>query len=70
MFVCTLHPLEKGKVINITIASKFTVQAEVKYFEPGVGMGVEFIDLNYDQKSEIKQLIEDIKLDISENSIW
>jgi hypothetical protein len=61
MFLCTLHPLEKGSVINITIASKFTVKAEVKNHQMGLGMGVEFIDLNHDQKIMIKKLIEDIE---------
>jgi len=69
MFVCTLHPLEEGKRINVTIASHLTVQAEVKYFQPGIGMGIEFIDLNYDQQKEIAQLIEDIQLSDSKNSM-
>jgi len=61
MFVCTLHPFEEGSIINITIASTFTVKAEVKYYQMGIGMGVDFIDLNHDQKIMIKKLIEDIK---------
>jgi hypothetical protein len=60
MFLCTLNPLEEGSVINITIASKFTVKAKVKYYQPGIGMGVIFIDLNDEQKSKIKALIESI----------
>ena len=63
MFLCTLHPLEKGSIINVTIPSKFTVKAEVINNQPGIGTGIEFIDLNYDQKIKIKQLIEDIKLE-------
>jgi hypothetical protein len=68
MFLCTLHPLEKGSVINIAIDSTFTVKAEVKNYQPGIGMGVEFIDLNHDQKIMIKKLIEDIQLEVSKNS--
>jgi hypothetical protein len=68
MFVCTLHPPEKGKVINITIASKFTVQAQVKNFQSGIGMGIEFVGLNHDQKIMIKNLIEDVELKILRNS--
>jgi len=68
MFLCTLQPLEKGSVINITIASNFTVKAEVNNYQMGIGMGVEFIDLNHDQKIMIKKLIEDIKLKAAKNS--
>ncbi len=68
MFLCTLHPIERGSVINITVPSKFTVKARVSYYQPGIGMGVEFIDLNHDQRIMIKQLIEDIKLEVSKNS--
>ena len=63
MFLCTIHPLEKGSIINVTIPSKFTVKAEVINNQPGIGTGIKFIDLNYDQKIKIKQLIEDIKLE-------
>jgi len=52
-----------------SIASQLTVQAEVKYYQPGIGMGIEFIDLNYNQHKEIAQLIEDIKLSDSKNSM-
>jgi len=61
MFVCTLHPLEKGSIINITIGSTFTVKAEVNNYQPGIGMGIEFIDLNHNQKIMIRKLIEDSK---------
>ncbi|MBE0428225.1 MAG: PilZ domain-containing protein [Nitrospirae bacterium] len=62
MFVSTLHPLKKGSVIHVTIHSNLTVKAEVSNSYPGIGMGIEFIDLNFDQTRQIKQLIEDIKL--------
>ena len=68
MFVSTLHPLREGSVIHVTIPSNLTVKAEVSNSQPGIGMGIEFIDLNYDQKREIKQLIEDIKLGVFKNS--
>ena len=63
MFVCTLQPLEKGRTVHITIASTFTVKAEVKNNQIGIGIGVEFIDLNHDQKKMIKKLIEDSALE-------
>jgi len=67
MFFNTLHPLKRGSVIHVTIPSNLTVKAEVNNSQPGIGIGIEFIDLNYDQKREIKQLIEDIKLGVFKN---
>jgi hypothetical protein len=69
MFLCTLSPFEKGSVIKITVPSKFTVKAKVSNYQPGIGMGIEFIDLNHDQKIMISKLIEDIKLTASTDSI-
>jgi hypothetical protein len=68
MFLCTPQLLEKGSVINITIASKFTVKGKVNNYQMGIGMGVEFIDLNHDQKIMIKKLIEEIELKTSKYS--
>ncbi|MDQ7787363.1 MAG: PilZ domain-containing protein [Thermodesulfovibrionales bacterium] len=68
MFVSTLSPPKKGSVIHVTIPSILTLKAEVNNSQPGIGMGIEFIDLNYEQKREIKQLIEDIKLGDFNNS--
>ena len=62
MFLCTLHPFEMGSVINITITSQLTVKAEVKNYQMGIGMGVEFLDLNHNQERMIKKLIEEIEL--------
>jgi len=68
MFLCTLHPLEMGSVINIAITSQLTVKAEVKNYQMGIGMGVEFIDLSHDQGIMLKKLIEDIELKTSKYS--
>lgn len=67
MFICTLHPVEKGKIITLTIASQFTVRAEMKNFQPGIGKGVDFIEVTHDQEGAIKQLSEDIRLGASEH---
>lgn len=67
MFISTLHPVEKGRIITLTIASLVTVRAVVKNFQSGIGMGVEFIEVTHDQAEAIKQLIEDIRLGAPEN---
>lgn len=63
MFLSTLNPREKGSVIQVTIPSKLTVKAEVRNSQPGIGMGIEFVDLDYDQKRMIQRLIEEIKFE-------
>jgi len=61
MFVCTLISPEKGSILNLTIASELTVKAEVKHHQPGIGMGVQFVDLTRNQEAKIKHIIEDLK---------
>jgi hypothetical protein len=68
MFISILHPYAKGSVIHVTISPDLTVKAVVRNSQAGIGMGIEFIDLNYDQQKEIQQLIENIKLNDSKNS--
>ena len=43
-----------------TIRQKITVKAEVKYCQPGIGMGIAFIDLNDEQRAKIRELVESI----------
>ena len=61
MFLCTANPPEKGSVITVTIPLKLTVKAVVRNYQPGIGMGIKFIELTDDQKIMIKQLIEEIR---------
>lgn len=65
MFVSTLNPLKKGSVIYVTIPSRVTVKAEVSNSQPGIGMGIAFIELDNDQQREIKRLIENIRQGLS-----
>ncbi len=67
MFLCILQPLEEGSVINISVPSKFAVKAVVRNSQPGIGMGIEFIDLDSDQKIIIKRFIDE-KHDASKRS--
>jgi len=61
MFLCTSTPPEKGSVITVTIPLRLTVKAVVRNYQPGIGMGIKFVDLSDDQQMLIKQLIEEIK---------
>jgi hypothetical protein len=63
LFISTIQRFEKDEVIEVAIhmkKEKITVRAQVKYCQPGIGVGVAFIDLNDDQRAKIKELIESI----------
>jgi CheY-like chemotaxis protein len=60
LYISTIQPYENNTVIKVTIPlkeEKLTIKATVCHCQPGVGMGVRFIDLNAQQKAKIKELI-------------
>lgn len=62
-YISSLQPYEKNSVIDVSIpfkGEKVTFKAQVQYCQPGIGIGVIFIDLNDKQKAKIKELIESI----------
>jgi len=61
LFVSAIQIFEEGEVIDVTIpmgGEQITVKGQVKYCQPGIGMGVMFHDLSNDQKAKIKKLVE------------
>ena len=61
LYTSTMQFYEHDSVIDVTIpfkAEKLTVKAQVRYCQPGIGMGMMFIDLNELQRAKIKELIE------------
>ncbi|MFZ5906908.1 MAG: PilZ domain-containing protein [Nitrospirota bacterium] len=65
MFLSTLKPHKEGSLIQVTFSSRLTVRAEVSNSQPGIGMGIEFVDLDNDQRKTILQIIEQIKREAS-----
>jgi hypothetical protein len=59
MFLCTFHPFEKDEVINVSIPSRLTVKAAVRNYQPGIGMSIEFVELDSDQRVMIRKFIEE-----------
>jgi hypothetical protein len=52
-----------GEVVNVTFPFKgrnITLKGQVQHGENGVGVGIDFIDVNDDDKATIKQLIHGI----------
>lgn len=63
LYISAIQSYEKYSVINVTIpfkGEKLTFKAQVRYCQPGIGMGVMFVDLNAEQRGKIKGLIESI----------
>ncbi|MEW6602188.1 MAG: response regulator [Nitrospirota bacterium] len=64
LYVSTIQPYENNTVIDVTIPIKgerLTVKAVVRHCQPGVGLGVRFIDLNDQQEAIIKELIDGLR---------
>ena len=61
LFVSAIQIFEEGEVIDVTIplgGERITVKGLVKYCQPGIGMGVMFHNLNEEQKTKIKKLVD------------
>ena len=64
LYISTIQPYENNTVIDVTIPlkeEKLTVKAVICHCQPGVGMGVRFIDLNAHQRAKIEELINSLK---------
>jgi CheY-like chemotaxis protein len=60
LFLCAVQPFSINSVLGLSIPLKgkmLTVKAKVQYCEPGIGMGVIFVNLNEEQKADIRGLI-------------
>jgi len=63
LYISTIQSYGENDLIHITIpfqGENLTVKAQVRYCQPGIGMGVLFIDLNAEQRDKIRKLIESI----------
>lgn len=63
LYVSTIQPYKKDSVIEIMIPfqeEKVTVRGQVRYCQPGIGMGIKFIELNNEQRKVINAIIDSI----------
>jgi CheY-like chemotaxis protein len=63
LYISAMQSYERNSVIDVSIpfkGEKLTLKAQVRYCQPGIGMGVMFIDLNAEQRGKIRELIESI----------
>lgn len=65
LYFSTGNIYAENSFFDVTIPfknKKITVKAQIRHFQPGVGVGIEFIDVNDSQRAIIKEIIESIML--------
>jgi PilZ domain len=61
LYISAIQAFEENSVIDVTIpfmGEKMLFKAEVKHCQPGIGLGIMFIDVTAEQKEKINRLIE------------
>jgi hypothetical protein len=64
LYISAMQVFEKNSLIDIAIpfkGNKLTFKAQVQYCQPGIGMGIQFVDMSDNQKASVRELIEGIK---------
>ena len=64
LYISAMQVFEKNSLIDIAIpfrGGKVALKAQVQYCQPGIGMGIQFVDMSDIQKAAIRELIEGIK---------
>ena len=65
LYFSTGNIFAENSFFDVTIPyknKKVTVKAQIRHFQPGVGMGIEFIDVSDSQRAVIKEIVESIML--------
>jgi len=63
LYATTIQCYEEDSIIDIAIpfkGDKLELKAQIRYCQPGIGMGVMFVNLNDIQRARIKELIDGI----------
>jgi len=66
LYFSTGNIFAENSFFDVTIPfrnQKVTVKAQIKHFQPGIGVGIEFIDVSDSQRAIIKEIIESMMLD-------
>ena len=64
LYVSAIQFFEKNSLVDIAIpfkGGKVALKAQVRYCQPGIGMGIRFVDVSDNQKAAIRELINGIK---------
>jgi CheY-like chemotaxis protein len=60
LYLYTGQSFKENEIVSVTLPFKgnpLTVKARVQHNQPGIGMGLQFIDLNDEQRAIIKKLV-------------
>jgi diguanylate cyclase (GGDEF)-like protein/PAS domain S-box-containing protein len=63
LYISAIQSYKKNSVIDVSIpfkGEKLTVNAQVRHCQSGIGMGMMFVDVNAEQRADIKEIIERI----------
>jgi Tfp pilus assembly protein PilZ len=63
LYISTIQSYDKGSVIEVTIpfkSEKIAVKARVQHCQPGIGIGIRYIDLDDKQRAKIQEIIESL----------
>lgn len=63
LFISAIQSFESGDVMEVSIptkSEKINAKAQVKYCQPGIGMGIAFIEADEELKIKIKKLIDSL----------
>ena len=66
LYFSTGNIFAENSFFDVTIPfknKKVTVKAQIKHFQPGIGVGIEFVDVSDSQRASIKEIVESITLD-------
>lgn len=60
LYISAIQHFDINSIIKVTIPFKgnnITFRGRVRYCQPGIGMGVMFVDMNSEQRSILKELL-------------
>ena len=63
LFISNIQSFESGDVMEVsipTMSEKINAKAQVKYCQPGIGMGIAFIETDEELRMKIKELVDSI----------
>jgi hypothetical protein len=64
LYISAIQVFERNSIVDLAIpfkGTKVTLRAQIQYCQPGIGMGVRFVDMSDNQKAAIRELIEGLR---------
>jgi CheY-like chemotaxis protein len=61
LYIYTGRSFERNTIVDVRfMRQKFTVKARIQHNQPGIGMGLQFIDLSEEQQAMIRMVVKEI----------